>query len=57
MDMGWVQHQQDIEDGINILTAAMRNGEENVTIEFETDIDDEERDMMYRVARARYLNG
>lgn len=56
MDWGWVQHEQDLEDGINILVNAMRNGEENVAIEFETDINDEERDMMYRIARVRYLN-
>ena len=40
----FVEHQQDLEDAVNILVEARRNNESNITIQFETEISDEDID-------------
>lgn len=38
--LGYAEHQQDLEDAIQILVEATLNGESNVAIQFETEVSD-----------------
>ena len=38
----FVEHQQDLEDAINILVEARMNGEKDCSIEFETEVSNED---------------
>lgn len=38
----FAEHQQDLEDTVNILIEARMNGEENCSIEFETEVSNED---------------
>ncbi len=38
----FAEHQQDLEDAVNILSEARMNGEENCFIEFETEVSNED---------------
>ena len=38
----FAEHQQDLEDAVNILVEAIMNGEENCSVEFETEVSDED---------------
>lgn len=38
----FVEHQQDLEDAVNILVEARMNGEENCSVEFETEVSNED---------------
>lgn len=44
MYLPYIQHQQDLEDAVNILVEARMNGEENCSVEFETEVSDEDID-------------
>ena len=44
MYLPYIQHQQDLEDAVNILVEARMNGEENCFVEFETEVSDEDID-------------
>lgn len=38
--LSYAEHQQDLEDAVQILVEATLNGETNVTIQFETEVSD-----------------
>ena len=44
MYLPYIEHQQDLEDAVNILVEARMNGEENYSVEFETEVSDEDID-------------
>lgn len=54
MFLGWAQHQQDIEDAINILFEAYKSGQTEIIIETETDMTQEEYELIADQARAKY---
>lgn len=44
MYLPYIEHQQDLEDAVNILVEARMNGEKNYIVEFETEVSDEDID-------------
>lgn len=44
MYLPYIEHQQDLEDAVNILVETRMNGEENCSVEFETEVSDEDID-------------
>lgn len=44
MYLPYIEHQQDLKDAVNILVEARMNGEENCSVEFETEVSDEDID-------------
>ena len=42
MYLPYIEHQQDLEDAVNILVEARMDGKENCSVEFETEVSDED---------------
>lgn len=40
--LSYAEHEQDLEDAVNILMDAIKNGETNCTINFDTEVSKEE---------------
>lgn len=38
--LGYAEHQQDLEDAVQILAEATLNGDTNVAVQFETEVSD-----------------
>lgn len=50
----FAEHQQDLEDAVNILVEASINGEKNCFIEFETEVSDEDIAWVMAEVERRY---
>lgn len=55
MYLPYIEHQQDLEDAVNILIEARLNGEENCSIEFETEVSDEDIAWVKKEAERRLM--
>ena len=55
MYLPYIEHQQDLEDAVNILVEARMNGEENCSVEFETEVSDEDIAWVKKEAERRLM--
>lgn len=51
--LSYAEHEQDLEDAVNILMDAIRNGETNCSINFDTEVSEEEIEWVGKEAKRR----